>query len=197
MNYLRKIYCVLALININFLQAEILSWYDTSTLSEKEREGLQWLGQAKTNINWGYKNLSKEDKAVFEQGERYIEDEKALTRVMQNFVAGFCAHAASKNFPVKYDAELLSSAMVKMKKYSAVRMFVFSQRLTPQEKATVLPDNYAKSPEEAQKAMTKCGKLLAQELARIKVIPDEAQAQEQVAQEFTQKKMAELKEAYK
>lgn len=75
---------------------------------------MQWFGQAKTKVDWGYKDLSQEDKAVFEQGQKYSNDSQALTQVMRNFAAGLCAYATAKNVPLPYDTQVLSATLVKM-----------------------------------------------------------------------------------
>lgn len=165
-------------------------------LTQQEVEYHEWFAKTKTEFNWGFKNLSQEDKDIFKQGTNYNKDPKAISRVMRNFVNGFYKHAADNNIQVKYNAETINPILIKMQDYIAARMYVFSQLLTAQERLTIQQNNYLKNPQAALTVMTKSGKLLAEELARLNLIPNTVEDKNKAAQEFTQNKMAELKAAY-
>ena len=191
MNY-AKLFFFVMMANIQ----PIFSMQESQVLTADESTALQWFEQTKTAIGWGFKNLSTEDQAVFKQGVHYSDDQQILTRIMQHFVSGFCQQAAQTKTPLKYDESLISSILIKQQSYIAARMYVFSQLLTAAERSTIQRDNYLNNPEAALTVMTKSGILLAQELARLNLIPNTMPDQEKAAQEFTQNKMDELKRAY-
>jgi len=191
MNYSKLFLCITCSLTIqsSFAIVEI-------SLSPEELQAKKWFEQTKTALDWSYKNLPQEDQDIFKQGLHYSDNPEALTQVMQHFVAGFYKRATDLNVPLPYDQSTTTSMLVKRKSEVAARIFVFSQLLTPQERATIARDNYTKNKEAALVTMTKLSHLLAQEFARVDLIENTDEAKKQAAHQFTQNKMAELEGAF-
>ncbi len=192
MNIIKKIF----LISVCFSSLISMNQESLKLLTQEEGDCLKWFEITKTSISWGLKDLSEEDKNVFNQDGSYVNNMETVTELLGRFVAGFCQKARALNVPLKYNEEMIAHTLIKIREYVAARMFVFSQCLTKEERLTIRQEQYIKNPQAAYDAMLKYGKCLAGEHVRLNLIPDTFEAREKTAQEFTQNKMTELELAY-
>ncbi len=190
MNTIKKVYIFVLVACFSSLHS--MNIESLKRLTPQEADCLTWFEATKTSIKWGIRFLPEEDQNVFKHGTTYRNNMDAITKLLEKFVSGFCQKATAMNVPLKYDEPIIASTLIKIKEFVAARMFVFNELLTKEERLTIQPEHYIKNPQAAYNAMLKAGKLLAEEHAALKLIPDTTEAKEKAAQEFTQNKMIEL-----
>ena len=186
-----------------------LPQYVSSMTSEETDCFLSFEKHKKSIPNFSYKKLAPEDQEVLVKNVLYRNSPALVINALKNYAAAFCEDIKEVPNDFHYDADMLGATLLKMKiamqnneitkptDLVTARMYVFTQLLTQEEKASVLRANYLRNPDLAHQAMTRCGTLLAEELAKLNLIEDSEQARAQTAQEFTEKKLKELQEAYK
>ena len=192
-----------------------------SSMSSEETACFLSFKEHKKNIpGFSYKNLAPEDQEVLVKNVLYRNSPALVRSAIKNYAAAFCEDIKKTPNNFHYDADMLGATLLKIKigmqneadmlrsamqnkditkptDFATARMYVFTQLLTPEEKASVLCDNYLRNPELAHQAMIRCGILLAQELAKLNLIEDTAEAKATRAREFTEMKIAELEKTYK
>ena len=153
-----------------------------------------------------YKSLAENEKNILSKGTLYREHPEAVKNAMFNLAKNLKRKIQQENDPLRYDAEFLGNTLLKIKialqnkkvekpiDLTTARLYVFSKLLTPEEKATILKENYIKNPEATRIAMTKYADLVMQELVTLGLVTP--QDRSIAAAAFLQKKMNELQEIF-
>lgn len=180
-----------------------------SPLTEIEQSCFNWFEENKNSLKSVYLGLSQEDQKIMQNKILYKDNPQAVKRVVFNYAKNFCLQALEANIKLEFDEETIGKTLLKMKialqnktiskptNLITARMYVFSQLLTPEEKSTVLRDNYLTNPDATKAAMKKCATLLAIEVAKLGLIEDTDEAKKEFANQFLYKKMIELEHTYK
>ena len=177
-------------------------------LTATEKSCYEWYVEQQKKLSSPYQKLSSEDIAVFNNRINYTDNPEAVTRSRNNFVEVFYTLVHDANIKIEYDKETLQRTFLKMTKAMhtksiekptdvlSARMYVFSQKLTEQEKSMWTQINYLKNPQEAEKVVLKWSDLVSKELAKLKLIVDTKEARELKSQELFDEKLAFFKKSY-
>ncbi len=177
-------------------------------LTTAEKNCYDWFAQQKKEFSSSYQKLSPEDIDVFNKQLRYTDHPEAVTRSRNNLVEIFYSQLEEVHVKPEYDKDMLKCTVLKMTKAMhnksietptdllSARMYVFSKMLTAQEQLTWSQENYLKNPQEAQKVVLKWSNLVAQEIAKLKLIENTEMAKNKKSQELYEEKIALLKKTY-
>lgn len=139
---------------------------------------------------------------------RYVDNPQAVEQATRSYVLMLREIAAEKGIKLSYNFDIMYQAALKVKinlqsKQAqkptdglSARTYVFRQRLTPEEQATVLKKNYLVCPEAAHRAMAQAGKFLAEELVMLNLIENTEEARAACAANFLQEKLKSFKDHY-
>ena len=186
----------------------VFSMNTPSALTPEETECFTFFDKNAAYHALAYKALSEQDKTIIHSGMSYSDHMQEVKNALDNYATEFCTALEKAHITPAYDAQFISATLLKMKiamqnkkiekptDHLSARMYVFSQLLTPQEKAFFHKDTYLQDKSTAHQVVRKCGLLLADELVKIKLIEDTPDAKELAAQEYTAQKIADLEKYY-
>jgi hypothetical protein len=177
------------------------------SFSQEESACYAWVEAAKKAAHFSYTSLSVEDQKVFQTCVKYTDEPEKLQTACTHFAKRLYESAEKVGFERPYNVPFVAETLLKMKRMlesgniipidrTTARMYVFSQLLSPEERKTVLKENYLKNSQATHAAMLKAGWLLAEELVKLKLIENTDSGKESAALEYYAAKMEEIKKDY-
>lgn len=202
--------CFVSCLSLYGAQSNDIS--STPSLTPQESACFTWIEQTKKLIEFKYTYVSQEAQDTFNQGILHRDNPQKVEAACANYATAFYQCALNyqcplgMSLPMPYGKDIIEKLIIKMTiirqnktvkptDYVSARLFSFNQ-LTAEEQASFRKINYMENSQATYAAAEKLGKILAQHLAELKIIPDTVEAKEKAAQEHCQKKIEDLKREY-
>jgi hypothetical protein len=181
-------------------QSESATTFAKPYFSDEEVNAFRWFERIKIESKFRCSSLSLQDQAVLLNNVGL--EESKIRQAYLNLTNAILERAPEK----KYDSTFIVAIMDKLSNLPthnfkptdilSARWYVFKVLLSPEERTSILKDNYLNNPGAAYTMLAKAGRLFAQELAHLKLIEDTAEEKEKVAHEYTQERISILKHEF-
>ena len=186
-----------------------ISCFAMDSLTTEESNCWMWSEQPhlKKVKTAAYKDLCDEHKHTL-QKYKYSEHPQEVTQAMYHYAVNFYEAAQELGIKIPYEKEFIITALLKIKiavqnqvsrkptdRLSA-NIYVFSQLLTQEERDTYKKESYVANPDATHAVVKKFATLLANELAKLGIIPDTEEAKLQEAHDYIAKKTLEFAQVY-